>query len=260
MSDFKILNLEKFNAFVQTNKFTVNDSKIFLFTNSNYEYVITLVKNLYKSYTESFPLNLICTDRKGYDEAQTYINPKNVFLLELPDLPLSEQASESGTVNYKYLCFVKIICCYYILKLGIHVLYFDPDQVFINKRCVEITICHSMQNNMFSMCGVMDSKITVLNTNVIYAMPKHIEMFNVTKDEIKKHVDMEGGSDETYMEDKIKGGERTTIFMLNKGRFPCGVEFDAYKNTAFILHANCVKGLENKISFMKKYNLWLLDK
>lgn len=239
-------------------------NNIFLFTSANAEYIPTLVRNLYVSYKQSkqdilfpSPLCLICTDQEGYDKAAD-ITP-NRFLIKIDDFPGIEKltSAQSGeTATYRALCFVKVVCAYWLLVLGKTVLYIDPDMVFL-QPCLSAIIETELLKWDVIFCGYISN----LNTNIMVAQPRSIyvsRFFEVTKAEFSKWVGIEGSSDEAFFAMNPFRQQIHLGFMAEKF-FPAGDLLEQYRSSALMLHANCVYGLHAKIALLMKYKGWFLE-
>lgn len=157
------------------------------------------------------------------------------------------------------------------LKKGYHVLCSDLDIVFLkNPFPYLVSIIGNddilFQNDFVALGG---GKIySVYCTGFYFAKPnrKTIQLFD-TKIGIfnnNNKIDLEGTgdrSDQNYINKKLwqKRFRSLDIQMLEKDLFPNGWWWFNHNSSLnpYIIHYNCITGIEDKIQSMKKYNHWL---
>jgi hypothetical protein len=267
-----------------------------MFTNANEWYVDTLVANLMASYQAwnqrtDRQIGLVCTDTQALTRALKHGWP--CCLLESKDLGLETLFNTSQPASYRRLCFAKTAIAYHALMLDYAVIYIDPDMSFnlglqglarpvdyidylIDGhglqpfRFDDPTDCFSGVRDMegyttyeSAVCGAMAwnhgrPKCHInLNTNLMVLKPTPFTrtLFRLTKADLAHFTSQEGMTDETFI-DRV--GRPDQLKFLSNEIYPGGRDTIAHKHRAHTFHANCVKGLENKIALLKECGGWYL--
>ena len=285
-------NKSEIDRFIDKIKFNGPEGETIMFTNANSWYIDTLVLNLMKSY-DSFnkdknrKIGVFCSDKEAYDKCLKLNFECCMF--ECDKMNIKNSLSNTISNDYKRLTFVKTLLIDYIISKDITVLYIDPDMSFnyknypnydfindILKRKHSINYNFENDQSILSvnnydikvdnvMAGYIykdDVKTTIyLNSNLMLISPTFYNkiLFKVNiKDFENICTNIKNGTDETYI---CRSGKiENYISFWNESYFPNGENVVKYKNVAYMFHANCVSGLENKIKLLKDCGGWFLDK
>lgn len=233
-----------------------NFEKVLIFTNANYWYIDSLVNNLLTSAARHEPdinIVLFCTDIEGYNKSQELGIP-NVFHVNMPPFLGADKLvsnTDSTTDGYTKLSFVKIFLMKYILDLGYIGMYLDPDMAF-TKKSISSLLNYSLFHEL--VCAGVKSYI---NSNILIARPtnNNKQLFDVQEKDIIEVLNApDKYGDEDYLRPRLR-----EFACLDTKEYPAGCDAERFIDTAKIIHANCVNGLENKIKLLKACNAWFLE-
>jgi len=148
----------------------------------------------------------------------------------------------------------------YILKLGYCPVYLDPDMAFKENSIDDLLSCLTDEYD-FVISGSREH----LNSNIMIARPNIENRFlfflrNYDIDFILNNVIFD--SDEDFITIKLTLMKRLNINInvnyICQKTYPPGCDSEIYRDNAKIFHANCISGLDNKIEFLKKFNVWFI--
>lgn len=189
-----------------------------------------------------------CIDKKVFEK----LNEKTMCRLFLDDTGICESASWSLRNNSAYQKLLpskfKSIASH-ITQPGVSdLVYVDSDIVFLRnpKEYLEICSCElafqSEQPKNNQLCAGFVLLKNTTNTHVFVRMMK-----DYTSD------------DQKYINALYRKGELKKTVILPHTLFPNGHYFTkTYKSNPYIVHANWIIGLENKIEILKDSGLWYL--
>lgn len=263
-----IQNDKEIDFIIEKAKIKTKDGKnIVLFTNGNSWYIDTLIKNL----LESIKLNekpeynkviVFCSDKDGYKKAKEQ-NFEYFEFVDIPDLKVSGILENYNCKKEYYirLTFVKIVLMSHILKLGYYPVYLDPDMSFKDNSIDDLL---SYITNDYDL--VLSGTNIKLNSNIMIAKPNNYNnsfLFFLRNSDVELILNNENfESDEDFLKIKISLMERLNANMkinyICQETYPPGCDASIYSEKAKIIHANCVSGLDNKIEFLKKFNVWFI--
>jgi hypothetical protein len=256
-------NIDSYNAFLKTIQHQTVHGPTVIFTNANGWYIDTLVKNLFQSISEvetyAARLGVVCTDKDGYETAKKHF--KHVFLAHIPLLKVDDLTSVKQEEDYTRLVFIKTVLIYHALQLGYAVVYLDPDMAFL-QPCLQYVVDATLEHGLV-LAGFKDGN---MNTNIIgvVASPSNIELFKVDSHTFEANMLNRKiyhgfcGSDEEFLVMKDEY-DPEKIHFLSLDYFPPGVHMNSVKReNVKVLHANGVKGLKNKVEFLRENNGWYL--
>jgi hypothetical protein len=234
-----------------------------IFTNGNDRYISTLIMNLIKSYkvvsTNPVEIGVFCSDEKAYKTALDL--GMTTCYVNIPALGIDEAYNSAGAGSELYLrlCFVKILLIKYALQLGYDVLYIDPDMAF-NKDCLGELI--SISTELVFAKLIRLHNFVFVNSNImrVYPTTETIKIFDfVVSKDLQRYLDMlpEVG-DETFLKDQLL--KQPNIGQsLNTNEYPSGADSkNVPPERIKMYHANCIVGLENKVEYLKRNNVWYL--
>jgi len=257
-------NLDKYSSFLKEICFTTKYGNTVIFTNGNSWYMDTLIRNLVVSFKhhkehKDYPFGVISSDEEGYSKAKKEY--KHSFLIKIPLLKVDNLMTVKQPEDYTRLCFVKTALIYHALKFGYTVLYIDPDQSFI-KPSVSYLLDKIGEYGLV-LAGIKEGN---MNTNIIGVQPtsNNISIFELDYKTFeanllnKRLYNRWSMSDEEFIIMK-DGYDPDKIIHLDVKLFPPGSLIKDNRETAMVVHANCVSGLDNKIAFMKEYKGWFLQ-
>lgn len=281
-----IENYDEIDKFIEKIKFIGPDGPTLIFTNGNYSYIDTLIKNLLLSY-EQFnkkkdrKIGVFCSDKKGYE-----LSKKLGFdscLVECKKMNIYNCFSNVSPEEYRRLCFVKLLLIDHILSKNFCILYIDPDMAFNSKKIKNTDFVDLILNRKFSInynfsydkiSHINDFDIKIdnvisgsiierdqlyLNSNLILILPTEFNKF-LYKINYREFVNISKniyGSDEVYI-NRIGRHQKYFSFWSEK-YYPNGLNSFKFKDVAFIFHSNCISGLNNKINLLKKCDAWFLE-
>jgi len=264
----QIENIDEINAIIEKAKIKTKDGKeIVLFTNGNNWYIDTLIKNLLKSIElnekpEYNKVIVFCSDKEGYDKAKE-CGFDFFEYVSIPDLDVSNILENYNGKREYYirLTFVKIVLMSHILKLGYYPVYLDPDMSF-KENSIDNLLSYLTDDFEFVISGTK----SYLNSNIMIARPNSFHnayLFFVRKHDLDFILNNDlFNSDEDYLELKLLAMERLNIDLkinyICQMTYPPGCDAEKYNDKAKIFHANCITGLDNKVQFLKKHNVWFL--
>lgn len=261
-----ILNVEEVEQFfkkIAVKREGIRTAGTVIFTNGNEKYISTLIRNLIKSYqvvnSNPVQIGVFCSDDKGYKTAvelgltTCYVN--------IPSLGIDEAYNSAGAGSELYLrmCFVKILLIKYALQLGYDVLYIDPDMAF-NKDCLGELI--NLSTDLVFAKLIREANFVFVNSNImrVYPTTETLLIFDfVVCRDLQRYLDkLPDVSDETFLSEKLLLHPRLGL-SLDCHEYPSGgysksISSDRIK----MYHANCIVGLENKIEYMKRNNVWYI--
>ena len=248
---------------------TLGYTNTIIFTNANGWYVKTLVNNLMKSNDSKKVINLFVTDEQALNDAKELGMP--VCYVDIPDLKVNTitEGSTAGTENYVRMTLVKIVLIRQFLEWGYDVLYIDPDMAFVKGKVSTVfNELLKLRDSAFAKC-FYSNNVPFVNSNIIRAFPKEIDLFRMDKGIVEKIILSKDGSDEDLIKYNI---QRIRIYMesylpkqLSSVEYPAGGDthymlkdsnggyiFGETKydlNVVMMYHANCFIGLNNKIKY-----------
>jgi len=238
--------------------------KVVLFTNANGWYINTLVKNLLKTKAErgcdldrSSPMLVISTDDEGEQKCAD-LKFEHTLRVRIPDLNIDHLNTNTpaGTDEYTRLCFVKTVIIRTLLTWGYTVIYIDPDMAWMKTDVLNDLVDYLKPGLDFATAGTPD----YINTNVmvIQPTPDSIQLFQLSVDDVNSVLECKTAySDEDIIRDRLSAGACKWV-TVDQQVYPNGNNSFKYKKTARLIHANCVKGLNNKIKLLRKCGGWLL--
>ena len=264
----RIKNVDEINAIIEKAKIKTKDGKeIVLFTNGNNWYIDTLIKNLLKSIElnekpEYNKVIVFCSDKEGYNKAKEcgfdffeYVN--------IPDLDVSNILENYNGKREYYirLTFVKIVLMSHILSLGYYPVYLDPDMSF-KENSIDDLLTYLTDDYEFVISGTNSH----LNSNIMIARPnsfRNAYLFFVRKYDLDFILNNKlFNSDEDYLKIKLHSMKRLNIDLkinyICQMTYPPGCDSEKYSDKAKIFHANCTTGLDNKVKFLKKHDVWFV--
>lgn len=259
MSDLEILikNSDEIRVIIEKAKFqTLCHGEVVIFTNGNDWYIPTLINNLLKSMEIHEPTRKIivfCSDMSGYEKCKD-LGFKYFEFVNIPDLEVSDVLSNSdaSTKQYTRLCFVKTVLVKFIFELGYTPLYLDPDMAFIRPGIDDII--SYLDNDNFVCAG----QKSYINTNIIIAKPTddNKSLFYLTVGDLNTIIEApDKYSDEDLLRPRLIDRK---FGCLDLYKYPPGNWAIKCKDTAIIIHSNCVIGLKNKIELMKNCDAWFI--
>jgi Nucleotide-diphospho-sugar transferase len=259
-----ILNTEEVEDFFR--KIAIKNSVTqgtLVFTNGNKTYIETLILNLLESYknvgSTACPIGVFCSDAMAYSRSVEL--GMNSCYVKIPSLGVDDAYSSAcaGSELYLRLCFVKILLIKYALQLGYDVLYIDPDMAF-NKNCLpELVGINSALTFAKLIRGV---GYVFVNSNIMRVYPTaetfRIFDFVVTRD-LSRYLEMlPDVGDETFIRERLLLNPCIGN-SLDSSEYPSGAD-SKYSAPGRIkmYHANCIVGLDNKISYLRENKVWFL--
>lgn len=252
-----ITNEDVVNKIIEESKFDCGKyGTVVIFTNGNDWYIPTLIHNLLLSMKKHEPnrkIIVFCSDNEGYERCQK-LEFKYFEFVNIPALNVSTEicGTHCDTDSYTRLSFVKTILINHILKLGYTPLYLDPDMAFI-KPCIDDLMTY-LDYNDFVCAGTKHH----LNTNIMIVRPTEFnkKLFNVSVADVADIVmNQQLYGDEDLLRPRLLN---ESFGCVSVEKYPPGCDAEKYVNIAHIIHANCVKGLDNKIELLKRSNAWFL--
>jgi hypothetical protein len=287
-------NKQEVDKFIESIKFTGPEGDTIMFTNANSWYIETLVNNLIYSYNtfNKIPnrkIGVFCSDVEGLEKSKKLGFDSCMIYCE--KMNIKNSLKDIARDDYRRLSFVKTLIIDYILSKNYTVLYIDPDMSFnvssypntdfineiLNRKHTinysfnlddsiqkinnyDIKIDNVMAGNIFYNISCNKYPITTmyLNSNLMLVSPSFYNkmMFKIQISEFEKIVIDPSGSDETYIN---RVGKNEDYFSFWAERyFPNGVNSEKYKNVAYMFHANCVTGMQNKVELLQKCGGWFL--
>jgi hypothetical protein len=259
-----ILNTEEVEDFFK--KIAIKNSVTagtLVFTNGNKSYIETLILNLLESYKKvsstPCPIGVFCSDATAYSTSVEL--GMNSCYVKIPSLGVDEayDSACSGSELYLRLCFVKILLIKYALQLGYDVLYIDPDMAF-NKDCLAELVGINSELTFAKL--IRGPNFVFVNSNImrVYPSAKTLLIFDfvVTRDlpvYLKMLPDV---GDETFLTHRML--VITDVGnSVNCSEYPSGAD-SKYSTASRIkmYHANCIVGLDNKISYLRDNKVWFL--
>lgn len=250
-----IRNLDHVKDVIESVKYkTPLHGDVVIFTNGNYWYIRTLINNLLKSaqiHEPNINIAVFCSDIEGHNECKE-LGFKHYGIVDIPLLDVDKLLSgtDASTRQYTRLSFVKIAITQYILSLGYTPLYLDPDMAF-KKASIDDLLSY-LNNNDFICAGTH----SYINSNILIAKPcpSNLELFNLNVgDFIKVLNDPNKYGDEDFLRPRLINRK---FACLDRQEYPPGCDAEKNLETARIIHANCVSGLDNKIELLKRCHVW----
>jgi len=253
----KIENIDSIRSLIENVKFKSDKhGDIVLFTNGNLWYIDTLIKNLLKSmeiYEKDRKIAVFCSDTEGLEKCKE-LGFKYCEYVDIPTLGVKNSltGTDADTNQYTSLSFVKVVLCKYILDLGYTPLYIDPDMAF--KRPGIDNLISYLDSGDFICAGCT----SYMNSNILIAKPckDNLELFDVRPDDVNIVLnDPDKYGDEDFFRPRLH--DKKSVY-VNQSEYPPGCDAKRFESTAIMIHANCVKGLVNKINLLKECNAWFL--
>jgi hypothetical protein len=287
----QIQNKEEIDLFIDKIKFKGPEGDTVIFTNANSWYIETLVLNLLHSYNQfnkklDRKIGVFCSDEEAYNKS-VKLN-FDCCMIKCNDMKINNSLDNITREEYRRLSFTKTLIIQYLISKNYTVLYIDPDMSFNFKKYPDIDLLDKMLNRQESinyafdkhnnlsgiinyninidniMCGVInysnDQTSIYLNSNLMLVSPTFFNkiLFKININTFESICDYnENGSDETYIN---RVGRLSNYFSFwSQIYYPDGNSCLRYKDYAYMFHANCVSGLENKINLLKNCGGWYLD-
>jgi hypothetical protein len=289
----QIDNINEIDEFIEKIYFDGPDGKTIIFTNANSWYMETLVLNLIYSYNQfnknpNRKIGVFCSDKEAYEKAK--ILNLDCCMINCEKMKINNSLTNVTDEEYRRLSFTKTLIIDYLISKDYTVLYIDPDMSFNYKRYSDLDFIdeilrrkHSINysfdfNNSLTNINDFDIKVDnimagsmyknlennistiYLNSNLMLILPSIYNKFlykiyiNIFEHICQKMV---CGGDETYI-NRVGKNQKYFSFWDEK-YYPNGINSNKYKNYAYMFHANCVKGLNNKIQLLKNCGGWYLD-
>jgi len=255
----KISNFEDFKNIIESNYILTKFGKVVIFTNGNSWYINTLINNMIKSmkiFEKNFVNKLIvfCSDKEA-EETSRKLNFNLYKYINIPKLQVSDITTDSpaGTSKYTRICFFKTVLMRQIMEMGYIPLYLDPDMAFI-KPAVD-DMLNYLENSDFVCAGIPQ----YINSNIMISKPttKNLELFKLSVEDLDNILEANGfDGDEDLLRPRLGS---INFSCLNRNHYPSGADVKKVLKTTKIIHANCVKGLKNKIQLIKECGAWFLE-
>jgi hypothetical protein len=263
-----ILNTEEVEEFFRKISIESKNSEgTVVFTNGNDRYVDTLIKNLLESQKRrcmmsveiGVDIGVFCSDQKAYKTAVEL--GMTACYVKIPSLGVDDAYNSAGAGSELYLrlCFVKILLIKYALQLGYDVLYLDPDMAF-NKDCLSELIGLSKELTFANY--VRNNDRVFVNSNImrVYPSPETLEIFDfVIARDLQTYLNMlPDVGDETFLTHRlIRNGSIGAT--LNTYEYPSGADSKYITQDQIkMYHANGIVGLDNKIEYLKRNQVWFV--
>ena len=259
-----ILNTEEVEEFFR--KISIgsqNSEGTIVFTNGNDRYINSLIRNLLESQKRRcgmpIQIGIFCSDQKAYDTAVEL--GMTACYVKIPALGVDSAYNSAGAGSELYLrlCFVKILLIKYALQLGYDVLYLDPDMAF-NKDCLSELI--GLNKELTFAKYIRRSDYVFVNSNIMRVYPtdrtQYIFDFVIARD-LQTYLNMlPDVGDETFLTHRLltvsNVGSSLDCTEYPSGADSAGISPDRIK----MYHANCIVGLENKINYLKRNQVWFV--
>jgi len=250
-----ITNIKQIDDIIEKVKFNKNKHKnIVIFTNGNSWYIDTLIHNLIESkkiHEPDIKMIVFCSDKEGYKKCSE-LKFDYFEYVDIPDLEIDKCTSgtDSTTDKYTRLSFVKTVLISYIINKGYIPLYLDPDMAFIKDSIIDLLSYLDISD--FICSGTKNW----INTNIMLIKPTEYNksLFTLTLDDVNNVIcDTSKFGDEDFLRSKI---DYNKLECVDQTKYPPGCDGVKYRNTANMIHSNCVSGLDNKIQLMKLCNAW----
>jgi hypothetical protein len=286
-------NKDEIDAFIEKIKFNSPLGEVVMFTNANSWYIETLVLNLIHSYNKfnnifSRKIGVFCSDEEGYNKSLKL--GFSCCMIKCDKMRIKDNENNVTQDEYKRLSFTKTLIIGYLTTKNYVSLYIDPDMSFNYQKYPNLdfieeilnrkhSINYNFENNILTKINNFDISVDsifagsiflnsgdkntsiYLNTNLMLILPtifnKILFRISINCFEDICHKDHNFSSDETYI---CRFGLDSKRFSFwSEHYYPNGLNSEKYKNTAYLFHANCVSGLDNKINLLKKCGGWYLD-
>jgi hypothetical protein len=240
----------------------------------NYGY-IEFTKNFIESMRRNnciFSLIVYCTDMESYNIMNNYKDITCIYAQPFLKFKMSNELNSWGEINYKHLVFAKLDAIQYsLLKYtNTYIGYIDMDIIVLKNPTN--TIIESFRSNpdaiFVSQCDEPNSKCS--NVNKCQHLCSGVIVFKNTDitSKLLEYTDNDitnFSSDQAFILD-IANKYNIPHITIEKniflnGAYP-GVNNDTQliiPNTAEIIHYNWLTG-KNKIKYMKKNNMWYMEK
>jgi hypothetical protein len=259
-----ILNTEEVEEFFRKISIPSKNSEgTVVFTNGNDRYVDTLIRNLLESKKRRcdtcVEIGVFCSDQKAYNTA-VHLGMTACYV-KIPALGVDDAYNSAGAGSELYLrlCFVKILLIKYALQLGYDVLYLDPDMAF-NKDCLSELI--GLNTELTFAKYVRKNEYVFVNSNImrVYPTRETLEIFDfVIARDLQTYLNMlPDVGDETFLTHRlIKNGSIGAT--LNTYEYPSGSDSNGIpRDDIKMFHANCIVGLDNKIEYLNRNQVWFV--
>lgn len=285
---FHIDNKEEIDSFIDRMKFKGPEGPTIIFTNGNSWYIETLILNLLYSFQKTNTHNdrkiaVFCSDEEAYEKAK-YLN-FDCCRVKCDKMKINDLYNNTGSVSYRRLTFVKTLLIDYIVSKNITVLYIDPDMSFNFSRYPNINLVDEIlkrrqsTNYKFNTDNSIDfikdknkyidnimagswyfyGNTILLNSNLMLVSPTYFNklMYKINIEDFEYIIHDDRGSDESYILRVGKNGDYFSFW--DEAFYPCGNDSQKYRHQAYMFHANCVAGLQNKIELLKNCGGWFLE-
>jgi len=251
----EIKNTKEIDQIIEKAKFSTHLGESIIFTNGNLWYINTLIKNLIlsmKKYEPRHKIAVFCSDIQSVRicNALGFQIYSFVDILGL-DLKNALSGTHADTTEYTKLSFVKIVLTRYFLNKGLNVIYIDPDMAF--KTPAINNLLSYFDKSALTLAGTPQH----INSNIILAKPSTMNIFNLSIEDIDhiiKHPQKFG--DEDLLRPRLIN---KPFQCVDTTHYPPGVDAIKHIKTAKIIHANCVKGLQNKIKLLQSCKVWYIN-
>lgn len=288
MEYLEIDNKQEIDTFIEKIKFIGPDGDTIIFTNANSWYIDTLVNNLitsYKKLNTNRKIGVFCSDDDAFQKSLSL--GFDSCMIKCQNMKISNSLSNVTPEEYRRLSFTKILIIDYLISKNYIVLYIDPDmsfnyikypntdiinEILLRKNTINYLFdtdnsINSINNYNIKIDTVMagyihknKNTLIYLNSNLMLILPTNFNkfLFKIDKD-IFEYIcqNIHDGGDETYI-NRVNRQSKYFSFW-NEMYFPNGLNCLKYKDNAYMFHANCVSGLENKINLLKNCDGWFLN-
>jgi hypothetical protein len=259
-----ILNTEEVEEFFRKISIESKNSEgTVVFTNGNDRYINSLIRNLLDSKKRrcatSVEIGVFCSDQKAYTTAVDL--GMTACYVKIPALGVDDAYNSAGAGSELYLrlCFVKILLIKYALQLGYDVLYLDPDMSF-NKDCLSELI--GLNKELTFAKYIRNSNYVFVNSNImrVYPTRETLEIFDfVVGRDLQTYLNMlPDVGDETFLTHRLIKND-SICESLDCRQYPSGSDSNGIpRDDIKMFHANCIVGLDNKIEYLKRNQVWFV--
>lgn len=259
-----ILNTEEVEEFFRKISIQSKNSEgTVVFTNGNDKYINSLIRNLLESQKrvcETFiQIGVFCSDQKAYNTAVEL--GMTACYVKIPSLGVDDAYNSAGAGSELYLrlCFVKILLIKYALQLGYDVLYLDPDMAF-NKDCLGELI--GLNKKLTFAKYIRSFNYVFVNSNILRVYPSRetLDIFDfVVARDLQRYLNMlPDVSDETFLTHRLIMNDGIGA-SLDCHQYPSGADSKGIqRDNIKMFHANCIVGLDNKIEYLKRNQVWFV--
>lgn len=161
-------NIKEVDDFIEKIKFNGPEGYTVMFTNGNYWYINTLIKNLIYSYDKfnkkkDRKIGVFCSDIEGYNESNRL--GFETCMVNCEKMKIKNSIKDVTPEEYRRLTFTKILLINYIISKNYTVLYIDPDMSFNYKKYNKIDFVNEILNRKKSINYTFDISNSIAKVN-----------------------------------------------------------------------------------------------